>query len=117
MQQKVHNVSYLCKVPFKLDSAKKDLAILPAGAEVVDVTLEMAVGLDGAQVDIGLETKQDYFINDANKDRKFWRSEYLLGNTSTQTIKATITGHDKSQESLAILRVLYFMPSEIVLEC
>ncbi|CCB79048.1 hypothetical protein HBZC1_00620 [Helicobacter bizzozeronii CIII-1] len=118
MQQKVKNISYLCKVSFKLDATKKELALLPAGSEVLSVNLEIVTPLAGATIDIGLEGKQDYFLDNINATNKgFSQSSILLTSATTQTINATITDPDPKADSLAILRVLYFLPSEVLLEC
>ncbi|WP_104640055.1 hypothetical protein [Helicobacter bizzozeronii] len=118
MQQKVKNISYLCKVYFKLDEAKKELALLPAGSEVLSVNLEIVTPLIGASVDIGLESKQDYFLDNIDAANKgFSQSSILLTSATTQTINATIANPNPQTNSLAILRVHYFLPSEVLLEC
>ncbi|WP_104740818.1 hypothetical protein, partial [Helicobacter bizzozeronii] len=118
MQQKVKNISYLCKVSFKLDEARKKLALLPAGSEVLSVNLEIVTPLTGASVDIGLEGKPDYFLGKIDAANKgFSQSSILLTSATTQTINATIANPDPKAGSLAILRVHYFLPSEVLLEC
>ncbi|GMB93754.1 hypothetical protein NHP200010_14830 [Helicobacter bizzozeronii] len=118
MQQKVKNLSYLCKVAFKLDEAKKELALLPGGVEVLSVNLEIVTPLAGATIDIGLEGKPEHFLNDIPAATKgFSQSSVLLTSANTQTINAVINNPDPKADSLAILRVHYFLPSEVLLEC
>ncbi|WP_104742090.1 hypothetical protein [Helicobacter ailurogastricus] len=117
MQQKVKNISYLCKVEFGLDEEGKQLVALPQGAEVLRVNLEIAKPQAGASLDIGFKDEEDYFMNDIPGDTAgFHNSEKLYCAKVSTTINATIVGFDKDSESKAILRVHYFVPSEVVLE-
>ncbi|GMB95161.1 hypothetical protein NHP21011_12600 [Helicobacter heilmannii] len=63
MLQKVKNISYLCKVPFGLDEEEKQLAILPNGAEIVSLSLEVVHSLSGCSVDIGLKEDPEFFFS------------------------------------------------------
>ncbi|TSA81489.1 hypothetical protein [Helicobacter mehlei] len=116
--QRVKNISYLCKAIFKLDAKTKELALLPAGSEVLSVNLEIITPLPNAVIDIGLAGKGDYFLDNINGGAKgFSQSSILLTSSSTQTINATIANFDAKADSLAILRVHYFLPSEVLVEC
>ncbi|WP_104696249.1 hypothetical protein [Helicobacter salomonis] len=118
MVQRVKNVCYLCKVNFKLDEQDKTLAMLPSGAEVLSVNLQIVEPLAGATLDIGLKDEPDYFLSSVDGSNKTYeQSSALLSSPSNQTINATITGADPNKDSLATLRVLYFAPSEISIEC
>ncbi|WP_120953300.1 hypothetical protein [Helicobacter sp. L8] len=117
MEQKVHNLNYLCKVVFNLDEDTKNLVAIPAGAEVLDVTLEISKVLTGASIDIGFTDETQYFLDDVSADNKgYHRSESFFSAPSTTQIQAAITGHNKTTPGQAILRVVYYLPSVISVE-
>lgn len=143
MTQYIQNISYLSVVQFKLDEAFKPLVLLPKGAEVISLNLEIKQPLSAATtIDIGLEKAQDYFLNDIKADKKgFNQSSMLLHSNTNQSINATITNPAKNTTEpkeqttentetkqakelkptepklgLAILRVHYFMPSQTQIE-
>ncbi|WP_121022117.1 hypothetical protein [Helicobacter vulpis] len=116
MEQKVHNVSYLAKVVFNLDKEQVDLVVVPKGAEVISVNLEITQpSVGNTLVDVGLKDAQDFFMNDVSAQTKGWEeSQARLSSQTTQVIQARITTPDKQAQ--AILRVLYFLPSVISVE-
>ncbi|MFC3847891.1 hypothetical protein ACFOPX_05015 [Helicobacter baculiformis] len=120
MVQKVKNTLYLCKVRFGSEEAFKQLAILPCGAEVVGVNLEIAQELKGAQIDIGLEGQPDYFLKDVDASQKgFSHSLRCFCAQHSQSIYATLRAPLPKgivADLGAILRVTYFLPSEISIE-
>ncbi|BCD45139.1 hypothetical protein NHP194003_16770 [Helicobacter suis] len=144
MTQYIQNIGYLAVVKFNLDEAKKALVLLPKGAEVISLNLEIIEPLNATTtIDIGLDKAEDYFLNDIKADKKgFNQSSVLLHSNTNQSINATITNpakvnkevepepkenteaKGKSKEvkptepklGLAILRVHYFMPSQIQIE-
>lgn len=116
--QKVKNISYLAVVPFKLDKDSQEVALLPSGAEVIGLNLEIVKPLSGASVDIGLEGQENYFLDNISAANKgFSQSSVLYNAPAPTTIHATTTNPDDKKDSLAILRVHYFLPSEILMEC
>ncbi len=64
MKQKVHSVSYLAKAEFELKNGVYDLVALPAGAEVVKVSLELAGNLADVNINVGFkdEPTKNYFL-------------------------------------------------------
>lgn len=150
MLQKVKNISYLCKVAFSLDEEQKQLAILPAGAEVISTSLQVVEPLAGCTLDLGVGQEPKYFFN--NMDCSIKEAE----DTSTpfcalknEVVVATLKGFKSKQKEekpkkadpkpaagpadpkapaplkpaakeekdpLCILRMHYFLPSEITLE-
>ncbi|WP_163534075.1 hypothetical protein [Helicobacter suis] len=147
MTQYVQNISYLAVVKFRLDEPNKALVLLPKGAEVISLNLEIVEPLNASTtIDIGLDKAEDYFLNDIKADKKgFSQSSQLLYSSTNQSINATITNPAKPTKEvetepkeaqqnteskgkakelkptepklgLAILRVHYFMPSQIQIE-
>ncbi|GAA9594494.1 hypothetical protein UBN80_11190 [Helicobacter pylori] len=120
MKQKVHSVSYLAKAEFKFKSGTYDLVALPAGAEVVKLSLEVEGNINDGAVGLGFksENKSDYFlfVNASafanNKDKTITLArDYTV--TSNKSVVATI---DNDNDAKCILRVLYFLPSVIEVE-
>ncbi|WP_104761753.1 hypothetical protein [Helicobacter cetorum] len=140
MKQLVKNVSYLCETSFKLDSEVKELVGIPSGAIITSLNLEIkspSVNASEVKVDIGLKDKQDYFLNDIKANvttkenvanftthdiKQFNQSTQLLSSLETQIICAHITNPiptDNSDTLIAgecVLRVIYFLPSNIEVE-
>lgn len=117
--QKVKNIVYLCVACFKLDKAKQEVILVPKGAEVVSVNLEIIEPLTnpGAQISIGLESDHDYFISRASAhDKGFHQSDVYWSVQSAQKIQASVNGPEAKANALAKLRVQYFLPSEISIE-
>lgn len=117
--QQVKNITYLCVSSFKLDKAEQDAILVPKGAEVVSVNLEIIKPLSApaTEVSIGLEGKQDCFIARAQADvQGFHQSDVYLTSQKVQKIKVSVKGADAKLDTLATLRVQYFLPSEISIE-
>ncbi|GAA8783991.1 hypothetical protein DUHN20_12630 [Helicobacter pylori] len=121
MKQKVHSVSYFAKAEFNFKAGTYDLVALPAGAEVVKLSLEV-VGdiINDASLGLGFkgETKSDYFLFlnaqslKDNKDKTFTLAkDYTV--TSNKSVVAVV---DDDNNAKCILRVLYFLPSVIEVE-
>ncbi|GAA6939633.1 hypothetical protein HpHUE47_14500 [Helicobacter pylori] len=121
MKQKVHSVSYLAKAEFKFKTGTYDLVALPAGAEVVKLSLEVVGDINDVALALGFkvsETKNEYFLFlnadslKSNKDKTFTLAkDYTI--TSNKSVVATIDNDDNAK---CILRVLYFLPSVIEVE-
>ncbi|WP_219028585.1 hypothetical protein [Helicobacter pylori] len=119
MKQKVHSVSYLAKAEFEIKEGVYNLVALPAGAEVVKVSLEL-VGMT-ANVNIGVGFKDEdtrFFLDLSN-------AVIVSGSCSTSTKDYTATSNkvivaevqkSDSDKTRGILRVLYFLPSVIEVE-
>lgn len=117
--QKVKNISYLCKAEFALaNTEKKELVVLPSGAEVVSVNLEITKAHAGGAVSIGLDDEANVFLNNSATTKKgFTQSATLLTLKDNGVITAKITGCEGvSEDTKGVLRVLYFLPSEILVE-
>ncbi|CAM3303991.1 hypothetical protein [Helicobacter labetoulli] len=116
--QKVKNISYLCKAEFALANIeKKELVALPSGAEVVSVNLKITKARAGGTVSIGLDDEANVFLNNSATTKSFAQSATLLTLKDNGVITAKITGCDGvSEDTKGVLRVLYFLPSEILVE-
>lgn len=113
--QKVHNVSYLAHVTLDLSQATTKAVILPKGAQVVQVSLEVTEPSDsGAKLDLGFEGSVDVIANDINIEQVGVNiCNVALEPKQNLELLATSTGTTKGK---AILRVLYFLPSVISVE-
>ncbi len=124
MKQKVHSVSYLAKAEFAFKNGVYDLVALPAGAEVLKVSLEMkddAFRL-GAIIKVGFKdtSRTNYFLDlshtSVNTSLTF-KSDKDYTVTSNEVVAAEVSGiNDSSYASKGVLRVLYFLPSVIEVE-
>lgn len=116
--QKVKNVSYFCKSEFELKDGKKDVVILPQNAEIVSVNLEVTKGVTGGSVSIGVDEEASYFLNNiATTTAGFNQSSKWLTTKKQTQITASITGiTSNTNGAKGILRVVYFLPSEILVE-
>ncbi|WP_154448592.1 hypothetical protein [Helicobacter pylori] len=123
MKQKVHSVSYLAKAEFELNNGAYDLVALPAGAEVVKVSLEVVGNPTDGTIDVGFrdekdESTRDYFLTSD--------STLLVNKTATSTkdytatinkvIVAVVRSVSSNNGAKGVLRVLYFLPSVIEVE-
>ncbi|UOR37133.1 hypothetical protein MPF94_04090 [Helicobacter pylori] len=137
MKQKVHSVSYLAKAEFSLKDGVHDLVALPAGAEVVKVSLEVVkeslevVGFPAdSHIDVGFkdEAEKKYFLtlrldnpltpNQQGRATKIAMSDKDYTATSNKVVAANVQvgNYDGSGNAKGVLRVVYFLPSMIEVE-
>ncbi|GHR21336.1 hypothetical protein VN1249_09550 [Helicobacter pylori] len=123
MKQKVHSVSYLAKAEFEFKDGFYQLVALPAGAEVVKVSLEI-VG------DTNKNSLIRVLFEDENTKSSFpvlrvVTSDGQAVQTATSTKDYTVTsnrvvvaevGDANNGDTKCVLRVLYFLPSMIEVE-
>ncbi len=119
MKQKVHSVSYLAKAEFKLKNGVYDLVALPAGAEVVKMSLE-GVGNTNESITLGFkdENTQEFSTSEAvtfpNSGVAYMSPrDYTF--TSNKVVVAEVKNASESAAK-CVLRVLYFLPSVIEVE-
>ncbi|GAA7052825.1 hypothetical protein ACPDJR_07645 [Helicobacter pylori] len=118
MKQKVHSVSYLAKAEFEFKKGVYNLVALPAGAEVVKVSLE---GVGNTEGDISMG-----FKDEMTEDFSALESiRFSNGTVYTNTRDYTATSNkmvvakvlsDGNTDAKCVLRVLYFLPSVIEVE-
>ncbi|GAA7093949.1 hypothetical protein HpCHN30_12040 [Helicobacter pylori] len=122
MKQKVHSVSYLAKAEFKFKVGTYDLVALPAGAEVVKLSLEVVGDINDGSLGLGFksEAESSYFLSlnassFNNKDDKTvtLARDYTI--TSNKVIVAEVKNANNN-DTKGVLRVLYFLPSVIEVE-
>ncbi|GHQ67049.1 hypothetical protein VN0401_08180 [Helicobacter pylori] len=129
MKQKVHSVSYLAKAEFKFKNGVYDLVALPAGAEVVKVTLEVVNGNPTTEggINVGFkdERQKDYFLalssimlldNVSKNILSSFTSNKDYTATSNKVIVAEVSNSNNYDNVKCVLRVLYFLPSVIEVE-
>ncbi|MDU9787625.1 hypothetical protein RGC40_07555 [Helicobacter pylori] len=122
MKQKVHSVSYLAKAEFEFKNGVYDLVALPAGAEVVKVSLEVVGNPTAGNISVGFkdETLKNYFLvldniatNSANKNYLTSARDYTA--TDNKVVVAEVKNANAT-DTKGVLRVLYFLPSLIEVE-
>lgn len=114
--QKVKNISYLCKSEFKLSGESKEVVIVPNGAEVVSLNLEIPTAIVGGSVSIGLDDDDSFFLNAISTAKaECHQSAKLTTITKSSAITAKATGIT-ADDAKAIIRVMYYLPSEILVE-
>lgn len=109
-QQLVHKVSYFCKREFNFDTTEKELIVIPKGAEVISVNLEIVTKQESATCSIGLNGAEAKFMSNVNCNSNtcFKESETKYTALKNETINAKINNVGNGK---AVLRVLYFLPS------
>ncbi len=125
MKQKVHSVSYLAKAEFECETGVYDLVALPAGAEVVKVSLEVAGKFMDGYIYIGFkdEPVKKYFLaleqhgdgGEAKYIEKTVTSDKDYTATSNNVVAAQVSA-TKDGYVKCVLRVVYFLPSVIEVE-
>ncbi|ANT43219.1 hypothetical protein [Helicobacter phage DeM53M] len=120
MKQKVHSVSYLAKAEFEFKNGVYDLVALPAGAEVVKVSLEVVGNPTSGSINVGFkdETNKNYFLildTNSSTNEKFATSAKYYTATSNKVIVAEVK-NASGTDTKGVLRVLYFLPSVIEVE-
>ncbi|GAA9910104.1 hypothetical protein VN0806_14270 [Helicobacter pylori] len=120
MKQKVHSVSYLAKAEFEFKSGTYDLVALPAGAEVVKVSLEIAGNANDGHITLKFKdeiTKDILVVVDEivspNKTATV-NKDYTV--KSNKVVVAEVETSSNDNNTKCVLRVLYFLPSVIEVE-
>ncbi len=124
MKQRVHSVSYLAKAEFEFKNGVYDLVALPAGAEVVKVSLELIGDSVTGDISVGFEdesTKGYFFdlhsITPGTEAAKLAGVKEVYTATSNKVIVAKVGGvTDNSLHAKGVVRALYFLPSTIEVE-
>ncbi|AFC61917.1 phage structure protein [Helicobacter phage 1961P] len=126
MKQRVKTVSYLAKAEFEFKAGVYDLVALPAGAEVVKVSLEVVGNLPADLVGnfgIGFrdEDKKDFFLTLSSISNGLCitnTKDYTA--VSNRVIVAEVKGEkliSSGENNIkGVVRVLYFLPSETEVE-
>lgn len=117
-QQRVKHVAYLAKAVIKLDEVEQNYQalVLPSGAEVIQVNLEVTqANTGGGTLDIGLNEVNDFFS--ANIDLSKLENSNSGKVTQLKEISfVTLNASAKLTDGEVVLRVQYFLPSEIMTE-
>lgn len=119
MRQNVHNVSYLAVTMLNLATIQDEsypAVALPSGAEVLSVSVEVKEEADaGTTLKVGLESEAEFFANDLNlatKGNYTSAKTHKMQSTGTINVKAS----QASTKGAMIVRVFYFLPSQIMTE-
>lgn len=125
MKQRVKNISYLAKAHIKLADLKERVypaLALPAGAEVLEVSLEvLEANTTPNTIDIGLKNPSGYesqkFMNDADISQKgYVKSEVSTEIKVASQVTLELANTSSTHTGEVVLRALYFCPSEIMTE-
>ncbi len=117
MKQRVKNVSYLARAEFDIKDGSYDLVALPSGAEVVKCVLEVVGEVTTAKASVGFKDEQkiNFFLDEAVlKDNKYITSAKCYTVLDAKVISVKIA--NAVTNAKGVLRVVYFLPSEIEVE-
>lgn len=115
--QRVKSVNYLCVVEIPPENVEsKSVVVLPQGAEVVSVNLQIKGSDATGKLSIGLEGEHNYFLNDIAAAKGFTQSAKLATLSQRGHITATLKDFAKDSTARATLRVQYFAPSSVLVE-
>ncbi|MGL2526122.1 hypothetical protein ACOWNS_05615 [Helicobacter pylori] len=117
MKQRIKNVSYLAKAEFDIKNGTYDLVALPSGAEVVKCDLEVVGEVTAAKASIGFKDEKEinFFLDKIDlKNSKYNTSAKCYTALDMKVISAKIV--EAAAHAKGVLRVLYFLPSEIEVE-
>ncbi|RDU51758.1 hypothetical protein CQA49_09185 [Helicobacter sp. MIT 00-7814] len=122
MRQRVKNVCYLATSVIETGGEKRDIPIcaLPAGAEVMEVSVEVLEDTTGgnSQCVIGTEENNALFLNlvDINSTANRHTSSVKYTTPKPLAININLTANKATTAGKIKVRVLYFVPSEIMVE-
>lgn len=116
MRQRVKNISYLAKSVVDLTTLKpneaKDIIILPKGAEVIQVDVEVIEATQGATIDLGLNDNTSFFTNDIDTSGgSFYKVAKGASINANSKLNITIN-QDPNGSGKVSVRVVYFLPTE-----
>lgn len=114
--QKVNHISYLGSVPLDLakvaDINNVDICILPEGAEVLEVSIEVTkAGPATAKGSLKIDSKE--FITDADLNQTTCYKSSIITTLKKSSI---LKGEFNQNDGELIVRVHYFLPSQILAE-
>ncbi len=118
-QQRVKFESYLTKIQVSVNSLgtqQFEAVLLPKGAEVLKVDIEVIEkAKEGTTLNVGLAKNNNFFIDIADIATATNHSSSKVTSTNkNETI--TLKLNQLSDKGEIVLRVFYFLPSEIIAE-
>lgn len=117
MKQRVKQVSYLAKVVLDLKDLgtnTKEVVALPAGAEITHISVETLEAGAGA-LSLGLGAEKEAIATNVDVTKVGSQSVAFVGMTKDIT-KLTLTPTIAGNAGRVVIRVVYFLPSELVVE-
>ncbi|GAA7306146.1 hypothetical protein HpBGD104_12030 [Helicobacter pylori] len=117
MKQRVKNISYLARAKFDIKNGTYDLVALPSGAEVVKCDLEVVGEVTTAKASVGFKDEEgvNFFLDNINlTECKYNTSAKCCTVLDAKVVSAKIA--EAVANARGVLRVLYFLPSEIEVE-
>lgn len=118
-QQRVKFKSYLTKIQVSVNSLGTqsfEAVLLPKEAEILKVDVEvLEAAKQGTTLNVGFAKNENFFIDIADISSVTNHSSSKVTSTNkNETI--TLKLNKESDKGLIVLRVFYFLPSEIVAE-
>lgn len=117
-QQRVKFISYLTKREIELQDLKDqsyEAIVLPSGAEILSVNIEVLESAKtGSTLNIGLKDDEKFFSELLDITQKTNYASSKITATKKQEIITLKLNQETS--GVIVLRVLYFLPSEIMAE-
>lgn len=119
LQQRVHNMSYLAKAIINLDEIENGYKalVLPKGAEITHLSVEVLEEVASATLSVGLNENDNFFMNAIDiGTRKSYLSEVISSVKDISEITITTAGVAQMTSGKIVLRMIYFLPSQITTE-
>lgn len=121
MRQRVKFQSYLAISEMELKDLEADKTFeaiaLPAGAEVIMVNVEvLEAGSDTARVKVGLDDDDTFFITEASCQNEGTNHQSARITRTQKNSVVSLTNFDTQTSGKIVLRVEYYLPSEIIAE-
>lgn len=114
--QKVKHTSYLAKSVIDFSQVEQEFqaVVLPKNAEILQVSLEVTSTTTGT-IDVGLNDTKDFFMNDIDLSNAQTSTSNKITSLKENSF-ITINASAALTSGEAVLRVFYFLPSEILAE-
>lgn len=123
MRQKVNHMSYLAQVAVdlaELENGEKKGVMLPKGSSVIGVFLEVEESRGSGNVDVYLEKSGVEFFKDVELRHDNLRQKYYSSSVHTTAKQDDIVSlrlvSGSFESGSALLKVHYFLPSQIMTE-
>lgn len=123
MQQRVHHISYLAVSSVELNALSgtaKDYILIPKGANIIDVKLEVEDSEGKGEVEValsgaGVKFFENTALDSSEIEKRFLSSSIYTSTKENDTLSIKLTSGSFSSGKV-IIKALYFLPSQIMTE-
>lgn len=123
MQQRVHHISYLAVSSVELNALSqtaKDYILIPKGANIIDVKLEVEDSEGKGEVEValsgaGVKFFENTALDSSETQKRFLSSSIHTSTKENDTLSIKLTSGSFSSGKV-IIKALYFLPSQIMTE-